>query len=266
MIAALLVCAAAALPSAARPFDDRSMSRMAAADVVILGEVHDNPGHHRRQAEIVVSIAPQALVFEMIPPDLALDVAGGVRGHAGRLSRALRWSERGWPDFALYWPIFRAAPDVPIFGADVPRTAIRAALDGGAAAALGDSAPIFGLDRPLSGAERSVRMAAMADAHCGALPAEVLAPMIEAQRLRDGAIARAVLAAHAEAGGPVAVITGNGHARSDWGVPALLARAAPGLDVVTLGQFEAQPTGSLPFDYWSVSAAPERDDPCAALR
>ncbi|MEJ2019704.1 MAG: ChaN family lipoprotein, partial [Maritimibacter sp.] len=37
-----------------------------AADVVVLGEQHDNPAHHLVQAEAVAELAPKALVFEML--------------------------------------------------------------------------------------------------------------------------------------------------------------------------------------------------------
>jgi hypothetical protein len=48
----------------------------------------------------------------------------------------------------------------------------------------------------------------------------------------------------------VVIITGNGHARTDWGVPALLAVAAPDVTVFALGQFEAEPVSQVPFDAW----------------
>ena len=43
----------------------------AAQDVVILGEIHDNPAHHEVQAERVADIQPRALVFEMLTPEQA---------------------------------------------------------------------------------------------------------------------------------------------------------------------------------------------------
>ena len=104
------------------------------------------------------------------------------------------------------------------------------------------------------------------EAHCDALPEDILPGMVEAQRLRDAALARAVLAAMAETGGPVAVITGNGHARRDWGLPRMLARAAPDLTLVSIGQFEAPPEDDPPFDLWLVTTPAPRDDPCAAFR
>ncbi len=64
----------------------------------------------------------------------------------------------------------------------------------GAAAVFGAAAARFGLDAPLPEDEQAAREAEQAEAHCGALPAEMLPGMVEAQRLRDAALARAVAA------------------------------------------------------------------------
>jgi uncharacterized iron-regulated protein len=103
-------------------------------------------------------------------------------------------------------------------------------------------------------------------AHCGALPPERMAGMVEAQRLRDAALARAVLDALAETGGPIAVITGSGHARTDFGLPAALRAAMPDLPVLSIGQIEAPAEPDQPFDYWIVTEPAPRDDPCAVFR
>ena len=42
------------------------LADMRAADVVILGEIHDNPQHHLVQAEAVEAITPTAVVWEMV--------------------------------------------------------------------------------------------------------------------------------------------------------------------------------------------------------
>jgi uncharacterized iron-regulated protein len=94
----------------------------------------------------------------------------------------------------------------------------------------------------------------------------MLPGMVLAQRVRDAALARAALSALDETGGPVAVITGNGHARNDWGMPAKLALAAPGVPVLSVGQLEASPDGDAPYDLWLVTPEAERPDPCAAFR
>ncbi len=236
------------------------------ADVVILGEVHDNPGHHLNQARAVTAMAARALVFEMIGPEAALRAVPDLRGHPAALGAALEWEAGGWPHFSYYYRIFAAAPGAAIFGGALPQDAVRDAVSDGAARVMGPGAALFGLDRPLDPAEQAAREALQDEAHCGALPGTMLAGMVEAQRLRDAALARAVVAAMAETGGPVAVITGNGHARKDWGVPALLARALPGATILSVGQLEAAPDVAPPHDFWLITAPAERADPCAGFR
>ncbi len=236
------------------------------ADVVIIGEVHDNPAHHVNQAEIVAGLAPAALVFEMLLPEQAAAVTPALRDDAAALADAVDWEGRGWPDFAMYHPIFTAAPEASVHGGDWPRDEVRQAVSDGAAAVFGDGAARFGLDQPLPAQEQGRREALQAAAHCDALPEAMLPGMVEAQRLRDAALAQAALDAFEAAGGPVVVITGTGHARRDWGVPALLGVAAPELSVFSIGQFEVDPGPDAPFDRVIVTEQVERADPCEAFR
>lgn len=239
----------------------------AQADVVILGEVHDNPAHHTTQARVIARLQPAALVFEMLSPEAAAALDGVDRDDAAAMAAALEWEGSGWPDFTLYHPLFQAAPDAAVLGAAVPPDDLRRAMRDGAAAVMGDAAARFGLDQPLSDSEQTAREALQARAHCDALPDALLPGMVAAQRLRDAAFARAALQALDRHGPPVVVITGTGHARRDWGIPAAIARAAPGVVVAALGQGEpdgaAPPPGS--FDAYVIAPPPERGDPCAAF-
>lgn len=237
------------------------------ADVLILGEVHDNPAHHANQARAVVALGPAALVFEMLTPDLAAAVTDANRADASALRAALDWDASGWPDFAMYHPIFTAAPQARIYGGALPRDKVRRSVTEGAAAVFGAGAARFGLTTPLPAAEQAEREADQMEAHCNAMPAEMMPGMVEAQRLRDAALASATLQAIADTGGPVAVIAGSGHARRDWGVPAALALAAPELSVITVGQIEAEGAAEpgQPFDHWIVTEPTPREDPCAAF-
>ena len=237
---------------------------------MILDEVHDNPAHHVWQAEALADVRPAALVFEMLLPEQAERVTPALRADRAALEAALGWEARGWPDFAMYHPIFLAAPEAEVFGADVPRDAVRAALSEGGAAVFdglfAGEAPRFGLDLALPASVQADREDRKARSHCHALPEEMLPGMVEAQRLRDAALARAAVEAHRATGGPVAVITGTGHARNDWGVPALLALAAPELSVFSVGQFETDRGPNAPFDRVRVTAPVDRPDPCAAFQ
>lgn len=236
------------------------------ADVVILGETHDNPVHHAHQAIAIEAIRPAAIVFEMLSAEDAARVTPDLIGSEAALSAVLGWEGSGWPDFSMYYPVFVAARSAEFFGAETPREEVRQAVGAGAAEAFGEEAARFGLDQPLPEPEQMLRESGQLLAHCGAIPGEALPGMVEAQRVRDGWLARAVLYARAATGGPVVVITGNGHARSDWGVPRMLARAAPDLTVLSIGQYEEEAEVDPPYDYWLVTDRAERPDPCAAFR
>ena len=61
------------------------------------------------------------------------------------------------------------------------------------------------------------------------------------------------------------MITGNGHARKDWGAPYYVTFAAPDVSVASLGLGEegASPDGG--FDTVESTKGVDRGDPCAAF-
>jgi len=253
-------------PALAGPMSPEALEALPRADAVLLGEVHDNPAHHANQARAAAALQPRAIVFEMLTPDQAARVTAENRDDAAALAEAVGWEGSGWPDFALYHPIITAAPGAAILGGALPRETVRRAFETDAATVFGAEAARYGLDRALPEAEQAAREAEQMAAHCDALPEAMLPGMVAAQRLRDAALARAVVQA-AEAGQlPVLVITGNGHARRDRGVPVYLAAAAPQLSVLSLGQFEAAPAMPPPFDLWLLTDPAEREEPCLAFR
>ncbi len=236
------------------------------AEVVVLGEVHDNPVHHDVQVRVVSDLQPKALVVEMLNPDQAGRLRGILAEDPGNAAHILGWDTSGWPDFEMYRPIFTNTPNARIFGADVPRDRARAALAEGIAQAFGPDAADFGLTEVLPEAQQAAREALQFEAHCDALPVEMLPGMVDLQRLRDAVMARAVLQALDQTGGPVAVITGNGHARRDWGMPAFLARMRPQTRVYSVGQGEDGVPPGGEFDLELDAPPVLRPDPCDAFR
>jgi uncharacterized iron-regulated protein len=238
------------------------------AEIVILGEIHDNPTHHAIQAEVVAALEPAALVFEMIPQARENEVNALRAQDAGReaIAESLDWSESGWPDFGYYAAILEAAPEARVFGAGQPRADVERATVEGAASVFGPDAATYGLDQPLPPEELAAREAGMQAAHCGALPPDMLPGMVEAQRFRDAGLADAALWARTLAGdGRVVVITGNGHADRRRGMPAALAVADPEVSIFSVGQFEAPPEDPGDYDLVVLAPAPDRGDPCAAF-
>lgn len=123
------------------------------AQIVILGEIHDNKTHHDNQALAIAAIAPKALVFEMLDPAQATAAIGVPRDDPAALGAALGWEGSGWPDFAMYHPLFAAAPQAQIFGAALPRSEVRRAFSDGAAEVFGAEADRFGLSQALPAEE-----------------------------------------------------------------------------------------------------------------
>jgi uncharacterized iron-regulated protein len=238
-----------------------------AADVIFLGEIHDNPAHHEVQAAWVAALRPGAIVFEMLTEEQVARITPALRADRTALEAALQWESAGWPDFDMYFPIFAAAPDARIIAAAVPRDRLGALMAEDLAAVAGPEVTArFTLDRPLAPQDQAAREALQDAAHCDALPDDLLPRMVSVQRLRDAALAQAALVGLADEGGPVVVITGNGHARTDWGAPALLRQAAPEVLVFALGQSEAAVPPDGAFDHVLDAPAVDRGDPCDAFR
>lgn len=242
--------------------DPDDLAKLDAAQVVLLGERHDNPDHHKVQAQMVERLKPSAIVFEMLTESQVDAITYENRGSEAALEDALNWAESGWPDFAMYYPVFAAAPEARIYGAQLDREIARDAIRDGVETVFGTDAELYGLTEPLDENEQSSREELQAVAHCNKLPEDMLPAMVDVQRMRDAVLARTTLAALNETGGPVVVITGNGHARKDWGVPVFLRAIEPDLALVSLGQGEddSPPVGK--FDVILSSPAPEREDPC----
>lgn len=254
-----------ASPGMARELDLSDLAGVS-ADIVIIGEIHDNPRHHQNQASVVKQLRPEALVFEMLSATQAKAAQDTDHSDMLALEADLAWADSGWPDFSMYFPIFEAAPTATLFGTKIHRDQLKQAIRMGAAQVFGENAAAFGLSSPMNPQQLDARLSLQDEAHCGALPSEMLPGMIEAQRLRDAHFARVALEALESTGGPVVVITGNGHARTDWGMPAALRQAAPDVSVLSIGQISSM-AGSTLFDAWVLSPELVRDsDPCDAFK
>ncbi len=230
------------------------------ADVVIIGELHDNPTHHRKQTEILRSLRPSTVVYEMLTPDEAAILADVARKpeEMGHATAGFHWSNIG-----DYSELLAVSPK--IVGAALPTDRVRAAFSDGAASEFGMGADVFGLKDALSEQEQSARETLQFAAHCEAMPQEMMGGMVEAQRLRDAHFARVALDALQEYGSPIVLITGNGHARTDWGVPSVIAKVSPDVAVFSIGQSENE-TLQGTFDMVLDAPAPKRGDPCAAFQ
>jgi uncharacterized iron-regulated protein len=236
------------------------------ADVYILGETHDNALHHQGQVRVIKALKPKAVVFEMLTPQQAALITPDLLADETALEAALDWNASGWPDFAIYYPIFAALDGAKIYGAALPKTEVRRAYAEGAATVFGGDAVRFGLDQAVPEDQLDKRMQEQFDAHCAAMPIEMMGGMVEAQRIRDAAFADAVIKAYEDAGGPVVLIAGAGHAHYDWAVPAMLKKAGDKLSVISIAFLEEPAEPEKRYDFWIETERAIREDPCLAFQ
>jgi len=250
-------------------------ARAVAADFVLVGEIHTNSVHHTIQADIIRAMAEAgrepAVVFEMVPKSLQpiLDAAMAAPApDLDALGEDLRWTERGWPDWAIYRPIVEVALELglPLVAGDLDRSVIRD---------IGKQSLTIESDVTYPEETRAGLAEELMAAHCDLLPEAAIAPMIDVQLARDLSMATAMLDAGRSDG--AVLIAGAGHARSDWGVPFILQTKAPNVDTVSVGLFEVTEDAprfadyedsegdGLPFDFIRFTQRSETRDHCADL-
>src|SRR5262245_46693664 len=201
--------------------------------VVLLGEVHDNAEQHALRAAAlrkwVEGGARPAIAFEQFDREQqpAIDRARRDRqGDAdGLIAQAKGASSWNWQ---LYKPYIALALeyDLPIVAANLSRAEAMKLATKPAAPAV-----------PIPPAFLRAHERAIDEGHCRLLPQAALGGMARAQIARDQALARSI-APYAQRG--VVLLTGNGHARKDIGVPHWLA--ADGVtDTVSIALLERGP-------------------------
>ncbi|HEX3769922.1 MAG TPA: ChaN family lipoprotein [Polyangiaceae bacterium] len=261
-------------------------ARLAAYDLVLVGETHDNPDHHAIEARIVRAFATAhpapAVVFEMLDETRQSTVDGATAAHPGdadALAQAVNWDASGWPAWSMYRPVFEAALAArgPILAAGIDRGPAMRIGHEGLAAIDPRLVKTFALDAPLPPDVAAATRHEMGEVHCGMVPDEALDPMVLVQRARDARMAERLHEGF-ERRGAALLVAGAGHVRRDRGVPVLLQRAyaksAIAIGLVQVTSEATTPaayaagfdTGALPFDFvWFTPRANDVDH-CAEMR
>ena len=268
-----------ALPDSAHVLDGASGAPLATAamlrliggaDVVLLGEVHDNATGHAIRGALLDAFGSRrpAVVFEQFAAsDSAIPKPTPSDSIEGWLDRS-GFDRRGWR-WPMHQPVVNAAIRHArgLWGSGVSRENLRAVVRGGDAGAPEPLRRI--MERtPLDSVARAVLDQELVEGHCGQLPAAQIPGMRTAQVVRDASMTRAMTMASAGAG-PVWLVAGNGHVRKDVAVPRLLEAEAHGKRVLVVGVVEKSTSGADPADaerrmYDVVIVIPraQRDDPC----
>ena len=280
-VAAALLFAALAVPAFAgaprADFDEQALAReMARRPVVLLGEVHDNAAQHATRAaalrRLLAGGARPAIAFEQFDRERQPDIDRARRElppvgrtAAEHVIAQARPARSGW-DWNLYRPFVELALDydLPIIAANLSRAdAMRVAAEGFAAAFDEATRMRFALDalppQLLAAHERAID-----DGHCNRIPVDALPALARAQVARDLALAQAVRPHFANG---VVLLTGNGHARNDIGVPFFLSEDERAR-VIAIGLLEGDAPNTdwvARFDVAFATPIQPREDPCATI-
>lgn len=255
-IAVVLLGAALSVAGCAGGAARKDAASLLPADAVLLGEQHDARDHQRIHREVIEDLAARGALagvgIEMAERGVS---TRGLARDAGEADArlALRWHDEAWP-WAAYGPAVMAAvrAGVPVYGANLPRGEMRAAM------------PKAELDLLLPPAALEAQRLAIREGHCGLLPEAQIAPMTRIQVSRDTAMAQTLVEASAP-GRTVVLLAGSGHVDRRLGVPQHLPRAW-NVKAVRLQAGDGKPPEAGAFDVlWKTPALPPKDH-CAELR
>ena len=281
---------------------EQLLEEMLTADVIYLGERHDNPRHHELQLELL-----QELVARGRKPALGLEVfylgqtstlmsyAGGSGKHGGVseddkdtiLRNVLGWGgENRDEDWSFYGPLVRFARDndLTVFGMDLSRSIRRRITRSGIAGLTNverSQLDRTDLDDPIYSAYMREQFV---HAHCGYSKQDYLDRLYENWLARNDAMAMAITETLKEQDGePVVAVLGAGHTQHNMAVYERVAYRRPTVRQVNLGfrQVADEPRPAKDYlaslEYQGRTFAPDheyiwftprssssREDPCKA--
>ncbi|MBK9021271.1 MAG: ChaN family lipoprotein [Sulfuritalea sp.] len=257
--------------------DETELLRRAAnADVLLLGEIHDNAEHHRLQLKVLkarlAAGARPALLMEQFDTDQQAALED-----ARRTGHDLAPLMRGW-EWPQYQPLVALANTarLPLQAANLPRAATRPIVRDGYSTLPAGEMQRLALEQVWDEPRQKYMVGLIEASHCGMVTPQLRDGLVRAQRLRDATLADAALGRIDQG---VVFILGRGHARRDVGVPLYLAARRPGTRVLSIGfvevgagktapaQYETERIGnSAPYDILWFTPRAERPDPCLAFR
>ena len=242
------------------------------ADILLLGEIHDNLFQHRARADLISRM--QSKEFAIVSEHL---VSGSEIAYSGRLLEDLEtigfnkkaWS---WPVHEVLYKKFEEF-SLPVFGGNLSEKDINNIYAGRGLSQSDTLTPILKRSA-LDNQSKDKLLNDLVVGHCGVVEEDFLSFMFKVQRLRD-----ASLAYIASKVAPAIVIAGNGHVRRDYGVPQILKKMDPTSNIISIAFLEIDELSEMTdnnlikklfkdadTDYIWLTEAVSRVDPCEKLR
>jgi len=241
------------------------------ADIVLLGEVHDNLFQHRARADLISKI--QNKEFAIVSEHL---VSGSEIAYSGSLLEDLEtigfnkkaWS---WPTHEVLYKKFEEF-NLPVFGGDLSKKDINNIYEGRELSQSDTLTPIIKRSA-LDSQSKDKLLNDLVVGHCGVVEEGLLSFMYKVQRYRDASMAYI-----ASKVAPAIVIAGNGHVRRDYGVPQILKKMNPDSNIISIAFLETDKLSEMTdnlikklfkdadTDYIWLTETVSRVDPCEKFR
>ncbi len=267
------------------------IARLAIRDYILLGEIHDNPDHHRLQAWVISRVVrfdrKPAIVMEMIDRsqnDIIKSFYDDIKAKkqkkpAEQLGEALNWKKRGWPDWKIYKPIASTlfANRLLLSGARPDKQDIFKVRKKGLKTLGQEKLKKLALNENLDTVLLNDLKNELNKSHCNMLPFSALGAMANMQRFVDATMTDSLIEAGNNKG--AILIAGSGHIRTDRAIPYYLNKRLPKASVITLSLTEVienetdvdkyipkDPSTKPAMDYIWFTPAQEREDQCELFK
>lgn len=247
-------------------------NRLRGDAIALLGEIHDNPEHHRQRLNVLrralMAGWRPAIAMEQFDRERQTDIdrARRERPHDAQYVldlAGLSTSTRSNWNWDFYRPFVELALEfnVPLIAANLSNADIRKVVREGYPAVFdSETLQMLGLNTSLPESLQTAQASAIAIGHCGALPPKMIPAMARGQFARDAVMA-SIISQHAAQG--VVLLAGNSHVRRDIGVARWLS---PALKTRTFAvgylERDLDTTSNAAFDAVVLTAAKARTDPC----
>lgn len=254
---------------------DELLSQLQQHPILLLGEKHDNPDHHRLRLSLLDGLLSPAdrtlMALEMMERGQQAQInalaADGLRPDDPALAGRLTWDEEGWP-WPFYGPVVRLALErsARLVAGNINSSEVMAIYRDAS-----PTAPQTLAENQLAQLERDID-----SSHCGLLPASQFPAMVRVQQARDRQMADALMS-DIDAIEQRVLLAGNYHIRHDLGVPNYLPEqlTRPPLSLAFLevdpeldepADYLQQFSDIAPYDVVWFTPALRHDDYCADMR
>ena len=229
------------------------LHKIETADVVYLGENHDNADHHGIQLRILRDLLragkrPQ-IGFELFSSDQTgylmafartkpkKETDKHLRLRERSLRQKLNWTGQNDQFWSYYFRLIALAREngLRVFGTDLPKGITKRIVGWG----IESLTPVekdwirsTGFDDPVY---KKMMLAKFADSHCGFSSPKMAERMYRTWIARNDAMARAIVSMISDEGRPIVMIVGGGHTQHDMGLFERVAHLAPKAVQINVG-------------------------------